>query len=191
MQSRFSTSTRLSKERHITNIKPIANSKEVVTWESAGPSNPISIRSAFNRLCRRPWDLLINPQLLRRLIDALEILHSLNFELACSLFIHNDQWMWVQLQARQRPHMVHALLETFLHSQRLVLSKDDDDNFMCGKDSGDSHCQRLARDLGNIILEKARICNDRLVGQSFDSCTWSQRRSGLVERKMAVSPNAP
>ncbi len=59
--------------------------------------------------------------------------------------------------------MVHTLFQTFLHRQRFVRPKDDDDDFVCRKDCGDPNGQCLARDLSDVVLKKARICEHRLV----------------------------
>lgn len=55
--------------------------------------------------------------------------HGLDFEFQRGVLIDYDEWVWVQLKARQCPHVVEAFFDTFLQCQSLVRAGDDDDYF--------------------------------------------------------------
>ena len=117
-------------------------------------------------------------------------LDSLDLKLKCSILIGNNHRMRVKLQAGESPHVVDALLNTPLKSKRLALTEDDANNLTSLENSLDANSQGHLRNLVDVVVEEARVCEDGIVGKSLDAGAAGQAGPRFVEGNMAVLADA-
>lgn len=55
-------------------------------------------------------------------------LDRLDLQLESGIFINNNHWVWMKLEAGQRPHVIYTAFDASLQSQCLVCAGDDDDD---------------------------------------------------------------
>src|SRR5690242_7686153 len=121
-------------------------------WFRAGTSKaPSSISESRFRgsFCRKPNSLATISMLLkywccvsawvvcgccarvmcaRGLVVLGTYLDCLDLQLQCGIFVDDDHWMWVGLEAGQSPHVVHTAFDAALQSQCFVCAGDNDDD---------------------------------------------------------------
>ena len=97
----------------------------------------------------------------------------------------------MQLQGGKRPHVVDWALEALLQGDRFVRTRGHNDDFPGVHDGLDAHRQSHPRYSGRVIVEKARVGQDRIVRQGLDTCAAAQRRTGFIECDMSVGANSP
>lgn len=126
----------------------------------------------------------------RDLLDALEVLDGLDLELESCVLVDDDHGVGVQLEAGERPHVVHSLLDTLLQSKCFACSQDDDDDLSSLENSLNTDRQRHSRDLTQVIVEEAGVGQDGIIRQGLDAGSAGETGSGLVERNVSVLANA-
>ena len=113
--------------------------------------------------------------------------------------------MRVQLKARERPHVVDAFFDTFLQSQCLVRTGDDDDHFTRLTDvrfarlslDGNAyiqHCLDPNRqghpwNLIQVVAEEPRICKNSIIGKSLHTGPGLETGARFVEGNVAIGSN--
>lgn len=132
----------------------------------------------------------LSPRVCARLFDRLEVADGFDLEFEGSVTVTDDERVLVQLQRRERPHVVHAAFETFLQRGGLVGACGDDDDFARFHDRLDTDCQGPPGDLVDVVVEEPGVCEDGVVGQGFDASAAAQGRPGLVECDVAVGADS-
>ena len=122
-------------------------------------------------------------------LDRFEVLDGLDLQLERRVLIDHDHRVLVQLQRRQRPHVVDAVLDAALQRERLVRARDNNDDLARVQDGGDADGQRHARHFAEVVAEEARVGEDGVVGQCLDPRARLQARARLVECDVPVRPD--
>lgn len=117
-------------------------------------------------------------------------LDRLDLQLQRRVLVGDNHGVRVQLQARQGPHVVDALLDAALQRERLALADDDDHHLARLEHRLHAHRQGHARHLVNVAVEEARVGQDGVVGERLDARAAGERRAGLVEGDVAVLADA-
>lgn len=81
----------------------------------------------------------------------------------------------MELQSGECPEMVHSFLDALCQRERLVGTRDNDDDLPCGHDSTDADGESHLRHLRNVIVKEPTISNDRVVSQGLDACLRLER----------------
>lgn len=126
------------------------------------------------------FDLFLCP------FNTLEVPNGPYAQLRSSIFVRNEQRIGMQLNARDRVHMVDAFLYTLCQRVRLVLTDNDDQNLSSVHDRLDTHRQRHPRNLERVVVEESRVVQHGIIGQRLDPRPRGQRRSRLVERNVTI-----
>ena len=96
----------------------------------------------------------------------------------------------MRLDRRHGPHVVDALLNALAQRHRLVDSRNDNEHLARVHHRLDSHRQRHLWHLAQVVVEEARVCDDSIVRQRFYASARRQGGPWLVERDVAVRPDA-
>jgi hypothetical protein len=130
---------------------------------------PLPVRTFEGKICSKPCSRATFSMLLKyyRRVSVGEkpmgscgratYLDGLDLQLEGCILVYHNHGMRVQLQARERPHVVDALLNAPLQSKRLALTEDDDNNLPGFKNSLDTHSQGHLRDLVYIVAKESGV----------------------------------
>lgn len=102
-------------------------------------------------------------------LDRLEVLDGLDVKLRRSVLVDDDESPGVELERGECPHVVDALLDGLAERERLALAGDDDDDLARVEHGRDADGERHARDGGDVVVEEARVREDRVVGERLDA----------------------
>lgn len=97
--------------------------------------------------------------------------------------------MRVKLEGGQSPHVVDSLLNAALESERLALSKNDDNNLTSLENGLDTDGESHAGHLVDIVVEETRVGKNGVVGEGLDTGAAGQAGAGLVEGNVAILTN--
>ena len=96
----------------------------------------------------------------------------------------------MQLQTRQRPHVIDSALDALLQRERLVRTRDDNHHLARVKHRLNADRQRHSGHLVDVVVEEARVCHNGIIGQRLDSCARGETRSWFVKGNVAVWTDA-
>lgn len=102
-------------------------------------------------------------------LDGLKVLDGLHVELRSRVLVDDDECPRVQLERRECPEVVDALLDRLGERERLALPGNDDNNLARLEHGRDANSERHARHRGDVVVEEARICEDRVVRERLDA----------------------
>lgn len=113
-------------------------------------------------------------------------LDGLDLKLESGVLIDNNHGVRVQLERRERPHVVNTLLNAALEGERLALTENDNDD-LTGLENGlNTDSQSHAGDLVDVVVEEARVGENGVVRESLDTGSAGQAGSGFVEGNVAI-----
>lgn len=111
-------------------------------WDSAAKKVPAFSSSIESRLrgrfCLKPSSLETISILLKYClgvsiwvvaVNHIPYLDGFDLQLQGGILINDDQWMWMQLEAGQSPHVVDTIFNTLLKRRGFVGACDDDNHF--------------------------------------------------------------
>lgn len=124
------------------------------------------------------------------LFNTLEVLDRLYLQLQCGVLVAHNQRIWMQLQGRQGPHVIHPLLDAVLESNGLAGTDDEGNHFAGVENSLNSNSQGHLGYLSHVITKEAAVGEDGVVGKCLDASARGQARAGLVEGDVAILTNA-
>ena len=121
---------------------------------------------------------------------SISYLDRLDLKLKRGILVGDNHGVRVQLQTRQGPHVVDALLDAALQRERLALAQDDDDDLAGFENGLDADGKGHARHLVDVAVKEARVGEDGVVGERLDAGAAGQAGAWLVEGDVAVLANA-
>ena len=165
-------------------------------FQSAHP--PLSLRVLSRDASTSSWTRSIDLKYLTvftrssaiRSVTCLDLAHT-SLRTSRRILIHDNQCPGVRLQCRQRPQVVHPMLDRHTQRERLALPGYDHDDLARIKDGLYTHRKRHARHGGYVVTKEARVCEDRIVRQSLDARTRRERGPGLVEGDVSILADPP
>ena len=122
--------------------------------------------------------------------EALEVLDSLDLELGGGVLVAHEYGARVHLKGAHRPHVVDALLDGHVESERLVSARDQYHDFACVHDGADADRERLSGHQAHVVVEEARVGVYGLLGERLEARARDKTRAGLVEGNVAVGSDA-
>ena len=108
-------------------------------------------------------------------LDRLEVLDGLDVELRGGVLVDDDEGPGVELERGEGPHVVDALLDGLAEREGLALAGDDDDDLARVEHGRDADGERHARDGGDVVVEEARVREDRVVCERLDARARGER----------------
>lgn len=123
-------------------------------------------------------------------ICAASYLDSLDLKLKSGILINHNHGVRMQLQTRQGPHVIDALLNAALQSRSFARPQDDDNNLTSLKHGLDTDSQGQSGNLTDVIVEETRVGQNSVMSQRLDSSSAGQARSGFIESNVAILANA-
>ena len=114
-------------------------------------------------------------------LNRLKVFNGLNVELGCGVLVDDDEGPRMELEGREGPHMVDALLNGLAERESLALASNDDDDLARVEHGCDTDGECHARDGGDVVVEEARVREDGVVRERLDARAGSKR--GAYEGK--------
>lgn len=114
----------------------------------------------------------------------------LDLQFQCGVLIADNHRVGVQLQGRQRPHMVDTLLDASLQGQGLACTQGQHHDLAGFQDRLDTDRQGHFWDLVQVVIEEAAVGEDGAICKGLDTSTGRQAGAGFVEGDVAVLTHA-
>mmetsp|Transcript_28081 Transcript_28081/g.39622 ORF Transcript_28081/g.39622 Transcript_28081/m.39622 type:complete len:228 (+) Transcript_28081:1014-1697(+) len=122
-------------------------------------------------------------------LQALEIFHCLDSQFSCGVFIATDHSLWMHLDGRDSPHVIHTLFYSFVKSKGLVASCNNNNNFSSCHHSCNTHSQSHLGHFVNVTSKESSIRFDGVVCKGLNSSFAGQAGARLVESNVTISAN--
>ena len=97
----------------------------------------------------------------------LEVFVGADFEFVAGSFVGDDDGGGVEVEGADGPHLVDSLFDAVLQCASFIVAVHKDQNLFGIHYSTDTDSQSSLRNLGDIIVEEAAICDDGVGGKSF------------------------
>ena len=128
--------------------------------------------------------------LLLVLVDFLEVLVCINFQLAACSFVASNDSVGMKLECTDGPCMIYAAFYAMTKCTCLAVTVDKKENLLGVANGTNTDRKSGLRNLIGIVVKETGVNDQSVFGQSTNAGTGYKRGVGLIECNVAVNAAA-